>query len=108
MGAEAPADRPGDRGETLPMAPKPVGVSMADGLDTADDHLLWLLGSLEADASVEGQVFLGGVADLQQVAPETSGGKAGDRRIDRVERRQKVTDQDELAGSWQRLERRQT
>src|SRR4029077_8913056 len=108
MGAEAPADRPGNRGKTLPMAPKPGGVSMADGLDTADDHLLRLFGSLETDASVEGQVFLGGGADRQHVAPEPGGGKAGDRRIDRVERRQKVTDQDELAGSRQRLERRQT
>ena len=94
MGAEAPADRPGDRGKTLPMAPKPIGVCVTDGLDTADDHLLWLLGSLEADASIEGQVFLGGVADLQHVALEPGGGKASDRRIDRVERRHKVTDQD--------------
>ena len=72
---------------------------MADGLDTADDHLLWLLRSLKADSSIEGQVFLSGVADLQHVALEPSGGKASDRRIDCVERRQKVTDQDELAGS---------
>src|SRR3984893_15332959 len=101
MGAEAPADCPGDRGKTLSMAPKPVGVSVADGLDTADDHLLWLLGPLEADASIEGQVFLCGIADLQYVALEPGGGKAGDRRIDCVERWQSVTAQDEPTGSQQ-------
>src|SRR5437870_1835921 len=102
MGAEAPADRPGDRGKTLSMPPEPVRISVTDGLDTADDDLFRLLHPLEADAPVEGQVFLGRVVDLQHVALEPGGGEAGNRRIDRVERRQEVTDQDELAGARQR------
>src|SRR5205814_618310 len=108
VAAAATAPRSGDRGKTLTMLPEPVRISLADGLDTADNDLLWLLRPLKADAPVEGQVFLGRIADLQHVALEPGGGKAGDYRIDCVERRQKVTDQDELAGARQRLECRQT
>src|SRR4029077_19755109 len=108
MEAKAPADRPGDRGKTLTMPPEPVRIGVADGLDTADYDLLRLLRPLETDSPVEGEIFLKPGVDLQHVALEAGGGKAGDRRIDRVERRQEITDQDELAGARQRLECRQT
>src|ERR1700757_1023724 len=108
MGAEAPADRPGYRGKTLTMPPEPDRISAADGLNTADDDLVWLLRPLKTDAPVKGQVFLGRVADLQHVALEPGSGKAGNRRIDRFERRQEVTDQNQPAGARQRLETRPT
>src|SRR5690349_9084363 len=100
MKAEAPPDGLGDCGKTLAMTQKAVGIILADALDAGDDNTFALLDPFKADASVEGEVFFGRVADLQHMALEPGGGKTGDGRIDGVERHQEVADQDQLASSW--------
>ena len=104
MRAKAPTDRRGDRSKTIAMSPEPIRIGIADAFDPADNDLFAVLHTLEADSPIEGQIFLRRICYLQQVAFEPGGGKAGDRCIDRVERRQEVANQDELARARQRLE----
>src|SRR5215831_41644 len=104
MKPEAPTCRSGDRGKTIAMMPEPVRIGIANAFDPADNDLFALLHALKADSPAERQFFLRRIDDLQHVAFETRGGKAGDRRIYRVERRQEITDQDKLAGARQRFE----
>ena len=68
------------------------------------DDLVALLDPGEAHPPGERQVFLGRIDDLQQMAVEAGAGKAGERRVDGLERRQKIADQHQLAGARQRLE----
>src|SRR5271165_3373602 len=107
MEAEAPADRPGDCGEALAMAPEAGEVVVTNAFDAGNEDLFALFDPLEADASVERQVFLGRIGDLQHMALEPGGGEVSDCRVDRVERREEVADQHELAGARQGFERRQ-
>src|SRR4029077_2268692 len=104
---EAPADRPGDRGKTLAMTLIAVSVVAPDALDLTDDDLVALLDAGAADPSIERQIFLGRIGDQQHVALQAGSGKSGYYVIDRLKRRQEVTDQYELAGARQRLEIRQ-
>src|SRR6516165_8058700 len=104
---KAPADRSGDRRKPIAVALIAVGVIAADALDPADDDLVTLFHAGETNSSIERQIFLGRIGDLQQVALEPSCGKMRYGGIDRLERRQKVADQHELACPRQRLEVRQ-
>src|SRR6516165_612206 len=103
MKAEAPPDSRGDRGETVAMMLEPRRIIPADALDAADHHLVALLDALEAYTSVKGEVFFCRVDDLQQMALETGSGKSRHCGADRLERRQKVADENQLGKSRQRL-----
>ena len=79
-----------------------LGVVGAHALDAAEDDLLALLDAGEAHPSLERQILLGRIDDLQQVALEPGGGKARECGVDLFERRQKIADRDELGGPRQR------
>ena len=63
--AEAPADRPGDSRESLAMALIAAGVVAADAFHPADYNLILLLDAGKPNPSIERQVFLSRVGDLQ-------------------------------------------
>ena len=104
MNSERPTEPPGNRAKTGAMIEKAAGVIVADALDAADDDLVTLLDPCEPHPPIERQVLFGRVHDLKQMPFEPGAGKAGERGIDRVERRQKITDQNQLAGARQWLE----
>src|SRR6516165_2935843 len=107
MKATAPAQRGRSRGKPIAMALEPAGIIAANTLDSADHHLVAVLDPFKTNASVERQVFLCRISDLKQMTFETSRGKARDRGIDGIERRQKVANQDKLGGARQGLKGRQ-
>src|SRR5271169_6229090 len=104
MNSERPTEPSGDRAETGAVIEKAARVIVANALDAADDDLVTVLDPREPHPPIERQVLFGRVHDLKQMPFEPGAGKAGERRIDRVERRQKIADQNQLAGARQRLE----
>src|ERR1700759_1860669 len=106
METEAPAERGGDRSQPLAVTPEPLEISIADILDAADYDLVALLHTFKAHATVEWQVVLRRIADLQQMALQPRRGKAGDCAVDGVSRRQEIPDEHQLRRTRQRLEGR--
>src|SRR5215475_14294653 len=106
MRSEGPAESRAYCGKTCLVIVKASGIGVTNAFDTADDHLVMLFDSGETNTAVERQIFFGGVDDVQDMAPKPGRGEPRKRRVDGIERRQKVTDQNQHSGARQRLERR--
>src|SRR6266704_1287422 len=89
------------------MRRDPAGIFLAHRLDSADQDLVVVLHAFETYAAVEGQGLLRRVENLQEMTAQAGGGEARDHFLNVLERRQKITDQDELGVPRQCLECRQ-
>src|SRR3546814_12023817 len=81
-------------------------IVVAHGFDPAQQRLRLALEAAEPDPAAEGQILLGGVEDLRELAPNAARGEGEHRLPDLGEGCQEIAEQHDLAVARRSAERR--